>query len=300
MGLSVFDRNRALVFMHIPKSAGTSLDIALQTALGTDQGKRFFGTVLHGDIREQDYLSWEDNTYCHLAIGDRFMEDNSYVIAHASYQELFARHPDGQFVTFFREPVSRIISLRSFLRGFTDEAVCRFGTYGMFLLRARLSLKQFLEHPFYAASCDNVATRMLLHPHPLIPSNHFISPRDDERLIAEAASVLDNFAFFGAVENTSAITELSESLQCHLDLPVENESICVPAHLRCELYDELDKATMDLLQSHSRLDLQLWKMAMKTADENMLMNIRTRTIAKCVAKHSVLLSNGQLRGPRVS
>jgi hypothetical protein len=240
-------------------------------------------------MSDREYRSWDPEAVSHLAIGQKFFEDCDFVGAHASYGELKLRHPDGQFITFLREPKSRLISLRTFLRGFSDEVICKFGTFGMHSLRARLDLKSFLAHPYFAASCDNVATRMLLYENPLILPNDFISPSNDAEILDAALAVLHQFSFVGAVENKQSIADLSDFLACPFVFKRENETPVVPEHLRCDLYAELDSATLNLLDSHSRLDLQLWKMAMGVADDADLLGIQSRSFEQCVTKHAALL-----------
>jgi hypothetical protein len=286
------DAKRPLVFMHIPKSGGTSLDLSLRMALSIGSAPRFFGRVLFGDIADKEFRSWEDRGRSHLAFDETpLSETGSYVVAHASYPELLLRYPDGQFITFLREPVCRLISLRSFMRGFTDEVICDFGTIGIVLVRARLSLKQFLEHPYFAATYDNVATRMLLHGHSLIPLADFIAPESDATLITDAMNTLKMFDFVGALEDSVSMDNLSAYVGRRITFQTQNKTVFVPSHLRCDLRDELDDKTMELLESHSRLDLHLWRAAMKIVDDQEFVRIRMRAIARCIAQHSMLLSS---------
>jgi hypothetical protein len=285
-----YDKYRPLVFMHVPKCGGTSLDISLQRSLGISQHKRFFGTVLHGDTAPESYRSWDDNALRHVAIDDSyFTEQSDYIVAHASFRELHKRHPDAQFITFLREPICRLLSLRTYLRTFSDEMICYFGNYGIFNLRARLPLKEFLKHPYFAANYDNTIVRMLLDGNPLIPRSDFIKAINDDELLSSAISVLDKFDFFGAIEDKEGLQRLQQYLGSDFSLLKENESINVPEHLQCDLHSELDDETMEILYNHSRLDVSLWKHAMRLTNQSEFFKTRLSLISQCVSRHSKIL-----------
>lgn len=297
MPISVsFDSSRPLIFMHIPKCGGTSLDQAIQRAIGFSTTKRFFGSVLHGADIGASYRSWHHNALAHAAIDDAyFLEESDYVVAHASFSELHRRHSGGQFITFLREPICRLISLRTFVRSFSDEFVSYFGTHGMALVRARLPLKDFLGHPYFAANYDNVMTRMLLHGHPLIPSADFIDASSDKELVGEALNKLRDFSFVSAVDSPAVTKDISDFLGRELTLEKENEASVVPQHLRCDLRSELDDETFNLLERHSRLDLALWNYAMGYESGSNTADHRRALIERCIDRHARLLDPGAIR-----
>jgi hypothetical protein len=121
----------------------------------------------------------------------------------------------------------------------------------------RQPLIEFLNHPEAACHTDNIAVRMLLRPHPLIPDDGFIDSASDERLVSEAAARLKAFAFADVVENP----RLEDDVRAFLVRPFVhrrvNETI-VPSELRVPLGEELNDEALLLVERRSRLDRELW------------------------------------------
>lgn len=285
-----FDPGRPLIFMHVPKCGGTSVDASLRNALGMHDAKRFFGTVLHGDMPLETYQSWEHEALAHVALdAGSFAQESPLVIAHASYRELLDRHPDGQFITFLREPICRLISLRTFLMSFSDATVSHFGLHGMAILRARLSLQDFLRHPYFAATYDNVFTRMLLHGDSSIPAHGFIDAFLDEELLEKAFTVLAKFNGVFAIEDKAMPDRVSHFLGRSFHLSHDNESTDVPDHLRGDLNHQLTDA-MNLLENHSRIDFRIWATVMGFPSAEEASGAQKDLIGRCVDRHARLLA----------
>ena len=62
------------------------------------------------------------------------------------------------------------------------------------MLNAHRSLLEFLTSAQIACQTDNVAVRMLLWPHPLIPDDDFTREENDEVLIELALASLEAFS----------------------------------------------------------------------------------------------------------
>ncbi|MBA3314807.1 MAG: sulfotransferase family 2 domain-containing protein [Planctomycetota bacterium] len=88
----VFDTpsQRPIIFIHIPKTAGTAFSHYLKENCGNSEKvvEAFYG----------DYSIYDG------------VEDAPVILGHTIYREMAARFPAGSFVTWLRHPVDRVIS----------------------------------------------------------------------------------------------------------------------------------------------------------------------------------------------
>jgi hypothetical protein len=248
--------DRPLAFMHVPKTSGVALINGLREVLPSTKwiggfDRRFFGTfhpfeTMSPEIRQAIYEPLPP------ANGIEF------VAGHMAYSTLIQGRPAARFMTVLREPRSRILSLWMFWRSLSDELVSPFGAWGRVMRLARQPLVEFVNHPEAACHTDNIAIRMLLWPHPLIPDNGFIDSASDERLVGEAAARLKAFDFADVIENP----RLEDNVRAFLARPFVyrrvNETV-VRSELRVPLEEELTGEALLLVEHRSRLDRELWR-----------------------------------------
>ena len=142
-----YDPTRPLVFMHVPKSSGTSLIGAL---LETNRTRSVFSSsdpALFGDF-DITQLPKPSPT--------------EFVAEHMSFSTLLRGFPGGQLLTLLREPVSRLLSLWLYRRSFTDEQLQHWGRWGDRVRNGRLSLAEFLRATFHTLLELQVQTKNLL------------------------------------------------------------------------------------------------------------------------------------------
>lgn len=233
--------DRPLAVMHIPKTSGTALTEGLRDVLPTTAFIGGFDRSMFGGFDAFETLApglrpivYPDG----LPPG----EGADLVAGHFAYSTLAKGRPNARFMTVLREPRSRLLSLWISRRA---------------VWRERQALAEFLNYPEAGCQTDNIAVRMLLWPHPLIPDAGFIDIAADERLACEAAARLKSFAFADVIENP----EFEENVRTLLTRPFVYRRVNethVPPELRVPLQDELTPEALRLIDERSRLDRRLW------------------------------------------
>jgi hypothetical protein len=123
--------------------------------------------------------------------------DGSYdfVAGHITLSRLKKAFSNGRYVTILREPRSRILSTYLYFRGMSRKQLQPWGLYANRLLLARERLALTLSSKSIATLFDNIATRLLLSPHPAIPVNGFINEQDHNHLFNDAIAKLPGVRF---------------------------------------------------------------------------------------------------------
>jgi hypothetical protein len=233
-----FDRSRSLLFMHIPKTAGSSLHAALFEALHPSIALKGFDLVHFGSFSDFSSIREEIRRTIYF-FPDAMPARAELVSGHIACSSLCQRFPRGQLITVLREPVSRILSHWLYWRSLTDDQLMPWGSWGDLAKQSRLRLTEFLNSRRLACDLDNVIVRMLLWPHKPMPVDDFIDPHDDRRLLAQAWRILRNFDFVDVIENPRLSDNLQEWLKYPFALARLNETARVP----------------DLFRVHSRRNL---------------------------------------------
>jgi hypothetical protein len=131
---------------------------------------------------------------------------------------------------------------------------------------------------------------MLLWPHCLIPEGGFIDPRNDKVLVDEAIARLKQFAFADVIENPELQANLKAWLGRPVRYPLANETAAIPFPLKRPLHDELTSEAVDLLETRTRLDRELWRfVAQQYLGPAGVEALRERAILRNVARHSWLM-----------
>jgi hypothetical protein len=165
---------RQLCFLHVGKTAGTSVQHALFEAMGN-------AAIFHESLENFDTVSAAE-----LAIND-------LVIGHFMYQHVAKLRPDRFLVTFLRDPVQRVISNYHFLK--SGSPVSAYSERAIEAAKV-LTLKEFL-------SCDDPGVRMISENFQAKALAYDIRPEHQSAirdLRAEAERNLASFDFVGVVE----------------------------------------------------------------------------------------------------
>ena len=250
--------DRPLIFLHIPKSAGTSmskgLDIFLHPKHSIIGG---FDSVVFGKF--DDFKSINHKISSKIYVGTNYLPKAvDLVTGHFSYNTLINAYPHGQIITIMREPSSRLLSFWMYWRSYNDKQVKMFGTWGKRILLARKSFKEFLNASEIYCQTDNITTRMILYPHRLIPLDRAIDPLYDNQLLIEARRIINKLAFVDIIENPKFLNRLSTWLGGSFELQRENVTGAIPLPFRRNLHNEFDQETLELLEKRTRLDRILW------------------------------------------
>ncbi len=286
-----YDPAHPLCLMHVPKASGTSLAVSLAAALSPARVVGGFDRVLFGDFAGYDTFSpAEQERIFHAP--SALPTQASLVAGHFSYATLRAAYPAGQLITVLREPFTRLMSLWMFWRRHTDTHLAGLGEWATAVRLARLPLADFLDRPQIAAQTDNVALRMLLWPHPLVPLSAFIDPAHDRQLFKAARARLAEFAYVGLAEAPDFWRSVAAWLGRPLVPEHRNESAPVPPALQTPFASQLDSTCLSRLQSRSRLDLQLWEDVV-AAQRLPCQRLLQQTLVQHAARYGALMATSR-------
>lgn len=273
-----------LVFIHVPKAAGSALRLALVDALGARHPHSCFdGTHLGSfDPGEVTYPPMR----AHLMTGpEDYPADADFVAGHVSPAFTRVRYPDAPHMTVLREGRSRIVSMWLYSRMFSNRQLRRWGAAAALFTSARGSLADYLADPVAAPHTDNTAVRQLVWPHPLVPDRGFLRPEHDEELLAAARRSLAQLGFVGAVEEPALAERLGSWLGRRVVMDrFEHPGVIAPG-ARPDVVAEA-AAARDLLEERSRLDQRLWLgLVEELFAEEERAGLADRTFERTVERH---------------
>lgn len=285
-GVKPFAWGKTIVHMHIPKSAGTSMNSAIMAAVSPKRPHVGIGPMIFGSFGDFDTIPASTREMIFLT-SDVMRVDADYVGGHVDFGVLETCYPHGFYLTVVREPVCRLLSNWLFWRSWPWPTEDFWGAWGNVIHHSRWSLRDFLNDKSNATNTDNLTARMLLGVTNVTPEADFIREEDNKAVLNAAMLALDRFAFIDIAENPRLFPNLSEWLGVEVGEFKENELMQMPEEFRGNLAAELDEETMELAQHRSRLDLQIWQHVARLAgfDPEPL---RIATLAKCVARSSAI------------
>lgn len=245
-----------LVFCHIPKSAGTSLQAALIEALQPELVVRGVDLALLGGY-DLDTLGskWRS---MYIFDPEELSADAAFVTGHLSPGTTMSRYPDADHMTTLRNPRLRVVSQWIHSRALSEFDLRHWGSAGAAYRIGRQPFVEYLQSEMIAPNVDNTITRFLTWPHPLLQRSTFIPTSHDDELLAAAIDRLDQFAHVGVVENPSFLADLGAWLGRELPNSRLNERTSIPRSRRPDLAAEMSPSTIELLDHRTRLDRQIW------------------------------------------
>lgn len=283
-----------LVFIHIPKTAGTALRVALEEAIGAERPHNCFDPTHLGGF-DPSIITYPQMRSRIKTRPEDYPADADLVVGHVSPSMTRTRYPDAPHLTVLREARSRIVSMWLYSRRFSDRQLRRWGAGGALFKASRDPLVAYLSAPVSAGFTDNVMVRQLVWPHSLVPAADFIDPAHDDELLEAALASLAAMDFSGIVEDRG----LTDSLGTWLGKPVamdhrEHEGVIDPA-LRPDVTAEA-AAAADLLHRRSRLDQVLWQHLADTVFPDEAPDARAERIFTCtVTRHASALAEAPPR-----
>jgi hypothetical protein len=223
--------NGLLAYVHIPKCAGTTLNIILGTIAATHNKDNF---IIHGGVK---YLCLKPYP---LEVEEIHEDSHAFILGHFSYgiHKYFDR-PIG-YITVVREPIDRVISDLKHLELISENQISPDSLERKYdgvrklppALRAETS-----------ANADNLIVRMICGD---VPLERFCNDEDLERAKKCAQ---DNFCLIGLAENfqlflSCLLSQFGLSSIAYKPLRVSASEINITASLRekIALENSLDTA----------------------------------------------------------
>lgn len=240
-------------YLHIPKSAGTSLVAALRASFPEDAPfTAWFDRCLYASFDDYDQMTPE--TQARFYLGDGSDLGRYAVIAgHFSRQTIAATLPPAQIFTVIREPRVRLLSHYFFWRSLPIERHRAYLPYDGQLRAIELGLAEFLSVPWLAPQTDNILTRMLLFPNRRLPAVRFIADLDPltrVRIRRRAGQLLDDFGFVAPLELGDPLASgiarwLGRPFEIpHLNRTERTDGPDITEHLTPDVWRLLDRRTV--------------------------------------------------------
>ncbi len=242
-----------VAFLHIPKSAGTSIRHAMHDHVGTDETVPWsLDPILYGSHPLPVNAS---GRMYHDGVGDP--TGYRYIAGHLSLPTIETGFDAADVACILREPRSRLLSQYTFWRTYSPEELEYWLPYEVQYLSS-LSLGEFLRRSEVMHFADNLTTRMIVGRHPLIPVDDPIAHDDVEEVAELACGHLDRLGFVDLVERGDLVTDAFERW---LGAPVSRIRINETdpdAGAPVDVDDLVSTATLELLDRHNEVDLRLW------------------------------------------
>jgi hypothetical protein len=240
---------RSAVFLHIQKTAGTTIVNLARSAYGNQN------IISHGDyLRGISHFPLVDE----LEINDQVLEDFrkiSFLSGHFGYD--FAKHymPGRYSFTFLRDPIERVLSLYYFCRKrdpdqFEIYRICRQSTLNGFL-------KMGLVNPEVRYFIWNNQVWQLACGFGNLENKNLFSFKDAE-LLQLASNHLDDFSYIGFAETFEADRD---RILRDLGIVAPEATIISNANPGRPTVNDLPQTTKDLLFELTELDGALYKKA---------------------------------------
>jgi Sulfotransferase family len=247
-----------IAFLHIPKSAGSSISIGLEKSKFTKRVWGLFDEVLFGGFTDFDGMH-DTVRNCLIHLPTTSVNPNwDAVSGHLSLPTIRRIFPQHRVFTVMREPRARLISHWLYWRAVRENERLLWGTWAHEIARADGPFKAFIQSKEIAAQTDNVVVRMLLGNHPLIPIDDFINPSADGKLFSSAKRAIGAIGFVGLTEDTLLDIKIGEYIENNYELPRVNVTDLSPEQRSIDFKKELDGQAIQTLYDRTRLDRRLW------------------------------------------
>jgi hypothetical protein len=261
-------------YLHVPKAAGTSVTDAIRRAViaTAEREERVISIcsqvmdrTLYGSFDRYDELSDKPQEMIftgpveQLAVYD-------VVVGHFSAASLRPGRGDDDLAVLFREPRARLMSHYSYWSSWSAEEHAAWDPYDGSRHAADAVWPDLLVDEALASQIDNVATRLVLSPHPLIPADGFIADHDLAEVTSAAVDALGRFGFVDAIENgPQCWSRLGD--WAGLELDVGHRNVTEDADADPSVWAEAEQpVAVSALAARTAVDRRLWLTAMSRND----------------------------------
>ena len=288
-------------YLHVPKAAGSSATDAIRRAVlatAEREGRavsicpEVMDRTLYGSFNEYDQLAAKPREMIFTG-PPRELARHDVIVGHFSAASLgHGRHGDDLAV-MLREPRARLISHYAYWGGWSEAEHASWDPYDGSRRAAALAWPDFLAEATIASQIDNVAARLLLAPHPLIPADGFIADRDFEQLRDEALTAVDRFGLVDAIEHgADCWSRLGRWAGLEIHVGHHNVTENAPADPERWVLAE-SPAAMSALAARTAIDRELWLTAMRRHARSDV--VRSDVIQSDVVQHGDRVAVEQLR-----
>jgi len=212
-----------IIFLHIPKTAGTSLRYIIEKEYPNKECLQLYNPPYWRDTINQDDLSAAKVLYGHITFG---------IHKHLNIQ--------GKYVAFVRNPIERVISFYNHNARQTEMPFYE-------KIKEGMSLSDMLESQV-SKQTNNHMTR-------IIAPSGYDGMLDDNKVLKQALENIENhFLFVGLSENfAESIDFLGKKLKWKYshDIPYLN--------VDPNKQSEIDSQTIAVLEKYNRLDILLYE-----------------------------------------
>ena len=221
---------KTLIFLHIPRTGGTTLKRLPDRNYGRGQTLTFYNVDHSAAAERFARLPESERAHC------RFIQGHLYFGFHRFVPN------ESTYVTFLREPISRLLSFYSYARTHTDHYLYQLIT------EERLSLKQLLERKEASEELLNLQTRIIAGVEP--------SGGVDRMALEQAKENLrTHFSFVGLTEEFSAsLLLLARTLGWSFPFHVKRN-----ASRKKNPWEQAGSETLAMLREANSLDLELYE-----------------------------------------
>jgi hypothetical protein len=258
-------------YLHVPKAAGSSATDAIRRAVlaaAEREGRAIsicpevMDRTLYGSFDEYDQLAGKPREMIFTGPPEELAR-HDVIVGHFSAASLgHGRHGDD-LAALLREPRARLISHYAYWSSWSEGEHASWDPYDASRRAAELSWPDVLAEAAIASQTDNIAARLLLVPHPLIPAGGFIADRHVEELRVEALTALERFGLVDAIEHgADCWSRLGR--WAGLEIDVGRRNVTENDHVDAERWALADSpAAMSSLAARTAIDRELWRMAMR-------------------------------------
>lgn len=207
---------RPVAFLHVPKSAGTSLAAAVRDAL---PDRRWAPWVFDPDQFGPHASRDLPDDLAQMTLPDpTAFRDYDAASGHFSLPSLLVGFEPRDVVVILREPRCRLLSLHEYWRNLDDEAAATHDPWAdVTTTTAEADFGDWLLDARAAYQTDNIVARMIVPHHPAIPADGFIA---DEDVDAVTRAVVDELECVGWVDVVERGDEMWHDLGWHLGVAI--------------------------------------------------------------------------------